>query len=806
MVSSNLIEFQRNDHAADGSEKTANFLLKPLRLASGRVVAITQTNDSPFIDQAKINIIGRLFLFAFSFTLWLPCTLIGLAIHLFSGSHKEAYQAYSAIASGYMPIQDSPPTEESSPRTTPSPSQEPPTRTAPSPAPLFRPFRPFRLLLENPKQAVLRILRQQGMPLTDAIDEAESLICSEHLSLHLKPQSPLRDIQAQKTHVNNFRTEVIKTYNDKIILGLSDYLKTPVSIEAVDAFFANESNFPPEVVSNQRICTFEDCFAIQIKLEATQSATAPSFKGPVELKREFDEIMTSLQTQLIRGEVRANPRSIFSNFPRLKTLIPQLQAHGVAIGFPQIIGMGFIFQEMARPTLHLSTNAEKYLLQALGLNVDQLEERKIDRKNRLQMRISRENFLISHRGEMLPHERQLLNGTQLFLKRTALTERLKDAEGNETLAPYLMPLIDKLEQREKQLQRLLIKCSSGLEIRMKADPFFTKKADLRARILKRYQIQLRARIKQDMDVFTKKLIEDSGMKYYLPTLDDFHAKIAPLLPLLKTDMTLRIIRIWTKTGESLQQICFGWHSQWGNPIEKDLVQGVRDSSECLGGGVCDAISTRLMLLEQRNPLISQDHLHSQVTLLPEDRFHHAEYILSDHSTLARRTEGPQNTRNERLLRHGIRELQPHFIAYSLAEFLEKMFSRSLPGQLKETNGVLGIYLSYNDFDDGHMCYLRIDPEHQVIRFFDPNIGMSKNFYPQEGGDFEAAIQEMSTCFADHLAQSSSDLRDIMGVQYHLQPIARPASSRRAESPHTQLDRPTMRTVNQSLFPWLTGTL
>ena len=419
MFSSALIEFKRSDlSAADGFEKTSNVFLKPFRLASGRVVEISDSQESPFIDQEKINIIGRIALFIFSFTLWLPFTIIGCQMLLFSTTHDETLERYSHTASGYLPIQEPPARPHS-----PPPPQAPPPRAHLSPPSMIS-------LIQNDRAlAVVRILQEQGMSFTAALGEAESLVFSEQLSSfysHFNPQRPPRDVHTQEAVVTHFRKHVIQAYNAKILMGLYNLFIGRMGEEITAALFANSSNFPSAVVNNERICSVADLINIIELSDRARQGRGPSPEGSAELRSEFDQIMVRLQSKLLSGEVCPNPRSIFTNFPRLMELVRELQRQGIDTGLPHIVGMGYILSEMRSPSLHLSSNAETHLMRALGLNIARLEERKMSRREGLQERLSREDFIYGHRALMLPNERLEMNGTQLYLQRIALAKRLRN--------------------------------------------------------------------------------------------------------------------------------------------------------------------------------------------------------------------------------------------------------------------------------------------------------------------------------------------------------------------------------------------
>lgn len=115
---SSAIEFKKQGQASDCAESTANFLLKPFRLACGKVVTVKAGSADPFLDQEKIHPIWQACCFIFSLTLWLPFTIAGFLIVACSDTHSTSMNLYQS----HLPT----------PSTTPRPKTQPHQPSYPS--------------------------------------------------------------------------------------------------------------------------------------------------------------------------------------------------------------------------------------------------------------------------------------------------------------------------------------------------------------------------------------------------------------------------------------------------------------------------------------------------------------------------------------------------------------------------------------------------------------------------------------------------------------------------------------------------
>ncbi len=99
MLQRALIEFRYPESIAvniDRRETAASYLLKPLRLAFGKVVLFTPGRSSPFTELPQVSVVKRIFA-AMIAILFFPITLIGIGSVYRSKTHELAYTAYTDL-------------------------------------------------------------------------------------------------------------------------------------------------------------------------------------------------------------------------------------------------------------------------------------------------------------------------------------------------------------------------------------------------------------------------------------------------------------------------------------------------------------------------------------------------------------------------------------------------------------------------------------------------------------------------------------------------------------------------------------
>lgn len=79
----------------DCAERTADFFLKPLRLACGDKVSVTMTRRKGFLSQERLHRIYRIYMFVVAIIL-LPATLFGLLCASLSKTHRRIHSFYAS--------------------------------------------------------------------------------------------------------------------------------------------------------------------------------------------------------------------------------------------------------------------------------------------------------------------------------------------------------------------------------------------------------------------------------------------------------------------------------------------------------------------------------------------------------------------------------------------------------------------------------------------------------------------------------------------------------------------------------------
>jgi hypothetical protein len=248
-------------------------------------------------------------------------------------------------------------------------------------------------------------------------------------------------------------------------------------------------------------------------------------------------------------------------------------------------------------------------------------------------------------------------------------------------------------------------------------------------------MRIEADIADKLEIYARDLIKDK-----------------PLHPIPEREL-IAIFDGWRALANRECDRALEWHRRWGYPIVKDLIQGIQDTGETLGRGVCKALATRLMLFEQRMPACDTQQLLREVAILPRDRMRQARY----------KQDGFDND----LRIWGIERYEILFNCRSTERLFSHIQFDFLSARAERTQGVLGLILEGPNW--AHAVYLRIDHERNEIHFFDPNLGMSKNFY---AGDLVVDTARMLECFTDHVNHAYPDCNRIWGYQYLLpQPAA-----------------------------------
>ncbi|NGX38222.1 MAG: hypothetical protein K1000chlam2_01394, partial [Chlamydiae bacterium] len=724
-------EFHRTDHSGDVFEDISKVLLKPLRWGCGRTVDVILTKENPlFVLQDRINVVARGILAFLSFTLFLPLTLIGAQLLLFSVSHDVTYEIYTLTAQARMVAES-----RLSPLSPARPPQAPVARSAPrllSAAPQADALMPgmLHLIREHPERAILHILTDQGVSRDLALSSLDALVQSESIIAHFAAVNSIpipENADQQHRIIQQTQRLVIQGYNYNAITSLSMHLVSQIGDEATHRIFDNPDNFHPDVVNNRRVISIEAMAHIVARAVPRRAPARRQGSRLGVLRHEYEQLMVQVRDRLFRGELRAVRRSILFKFPRLRIVLQELEAARVETDFAQTIERALVLNELRRPNLFQGSKTENQVFEALGLDTRRLGGSKVPRRARLRVRLSAPDLFL----QMLPHERAAENSAQLFLKRIGLEERLRDAGGNPALAPYLLPMIDSHARRKEQFQSLLARCSTALEMHLHAHPKLAAHPDFQREIITLYQFRISRLINRWTAENAGRMIARPAFVALLQEIEHgrappFEGFQPPLLRPLSPASMYRTLGTFTRIRGDGVRGALRWHETWGFPIQKDLIQGIHNDSDALGSGVCYAVSTRLALHEQRNPTLPSEALLPLVALLPEDRLNQAEYAIVRDPAPFQLTDFTA-LEGARQRRRGYREPEPLFIAQNARDFIEQMFARDLPARLRASNGVLVIRLFYAE--GAHRCYLRIDPEHRVIHFFDPNIGLSRNFYP-----------------------------------------------------------------------------
>lgn len=759
-----LVKFQRPDEAADWKELVGNFLTTPLCLACGKEVEVTLGLENPFLDQEQLSTISRITLGVLSFLI-LPITLIGLFIKWTSRSHDNTYQDYLNVANHYLKLSEESDSDATSPFSGPTP-RDPLRSASPTLPPEHRRLK--HLLRAQPQAAIQNVLSRQGVEPQAARPGAELLIHTDLAPFfaELDQCEFPADPHELGRLINRFEKTVIRTYNQLVLRSLYDNLVLQYGPDLVGEVFADATLLSPDILQHRRAAAIHDVDpviqrAIELDRRAQAARRAASPTEVSRLTQEYQEIMAQVHARLVNRSLLPIARCVFGDFPRLRTILRQMEEQGIAHNFSKDLGNGVILHELRNPRLHLLDDTENAVLIGLGLDTTPIVTRALHLERKMARRLLRADFIPTYRDLMREDERRSFDGTAGYLQRLAIGDHLQVANGNRALAPYIPSMIDVVKQRQSQLNTLLKKCLTTIEIHLNEDPYILANPDYRARILSAAKTRIEQASVRELSNFVVNLVTHpmvtalSAEGTPLPPPETFAQELHRAFPLMSARRTIRLIRRWNQLGDEAKQRAMAWHAQWHYPIERGLIQGQQDESEVLGDGVCHAVSTRLLLLQQRNPRISAADLLSRVAILPVDRFTQAEYAMS-------RGRG----RMYFFHRQGIEDINPLFQIDSVHNFKDQLMPH-IRAALPQTHGLVDLSYGHEGGDESwsHASHLRIDLENHVIRFFDPNIGMSKNFYPEEaGGDVDAAIDQMLNCFVSHLENLYPDINNIIAYQ------------------------------------------
>lgn len=201
-----------------------------------------------------------------------------------------------------------------------------------------------------------------------------------------------------------------------------------------------------------------------------------------------------------------------------------------------------------------------------------------------------------------------------------------------------------------------------------------------------------------------------------------------------------------------------WYKDWGKYLSKELIQGSEDEQEIFTKGVCLAMTMRLNVMEQKNAMISNEELANNIVIKPTDRYNQAYYSMAKRSKVYEEEDDILKDFNQIhftkswLSRNNIKKTETLFYMQMNSFDLEWLENPEIASALRKTNGLLNIGIS------GHAILMRLDEERKIYHFFDPNVGLTKNF---------ESAEQMIQCFNSLLASTYPDNELLRGTCFYL---------------------------------------
>ncbi len=210
--------------------------------------------------------------------------------------------------------------------------------------------------------------------------------------------------------------------------------------------------------------------------------------------------------------------------------------------------------------------------------------------------------------------------------------------------------------------------------------------------------------------------------------------------------------------------------KWGSFIKAGLIQGLDDTNECLGEGVCWGNTQRMRLNAQSKVNLTREEFIKEVQLVPQDRYLQGMYASNRKLAGEISHQLPKHLLDS----HGYDEDKE--LLFVQCNITEKGFNPRLQNRLKEgikkkvndlkgSNGwaILGLSME----GSGHATLMRLkgpdNEEPHYAWFMDPNFGL---FCFEENRTFEEAQNLFCEFIVDLFKMAYPDIHRIRAYMLH----------------------------------------
>ncbi|NGX57574.1 MAG: hypothetical protein K940chlam3_00467 [Chlamydiae bacterium] len=229
---------------------------------------------------------------------------------------------------------------------------------------------------------------------------------------------------------------------------------------------------------------------------------------------------------------------------------------------------------------------------------------------------------------------------------------------------------------------------------------------------------------KELKILTNKEMQKVMQKKFQDVFNDKFTEIEALVERRKRRMIV---------GVKEENRVFG---KWGFPFELPLIQGFEDEQAILGGGICWGNCHNLAKQEKANP----EKLIRKIELTSGDRKMQAELEL-------RFNKEPRILGAEQEI-----NCFDEISDYSQLSDKALEILANHDEELQDEAYIVGMTLKGPN--SSHQVYFRADPVNEIYHFYDPNLGLSKEFpLDREHPSYADPAQEMLECFQDFMTHT-----------------------------------------------------
>lgn len=602
----------------------------------------------------------------------------------------------------------------------------------------------------SPLQALQTMISKEGLQTQDIEDTTKLVIRDmQHVIESMEVDFSYATVSENKKTLDQFVLGVRSSCNRLALIKLYEELEKEVGKEIAEKIMGDWSIISEEIRDSKRLLADEDNRRILAYA-----------KGQLTLE-EYQQGMSKLKERLKTGEVTANEAVVSKMFPKLAKAIKTLPRQYFE-DFTQVLKRAFVNQQLNHPEKFLPSKDEKAIFSLFGLDSSAITANK-------EIVLKKIKYLIDH--EVLNGQKiedvSSVKEMQITIDKLAFAEKVKMANGEAKQARYLWRLVKERRVLRKAFEEIVKEVYEDLK---KNQKLISKYVNFEA-ILEEVRKIYMSWCSEDIDRAI--LLPQKNHLLELMNREDFEKFNRTLQTkfrkyLSKEEMTTYkgyIVETMMEGIESGDQ----FSKDWGDPIDIGICQGWKDKQEILGVGVCYANVQRILLLLQRNaelgrPELSREALLEHVKILPIDRFNQVAY----EQNLARTKEVSQSKAILKKLGVEKREIGGFCQIQQISD-LQKFFSDVLEApSIPSKHGIIQVSIFGETW--GHALFLRFDKKRNVIRFYDPNKGLSKNFWVKCEDDFKFlnlqneqeklkyAKEKMLSCFIDLLKREYKGIK------------------------------------------------